>query len=91
MFSLLSELSTEQHPRNNQLAHNMIGEHFHTVSFLKNIMDQADIMTENTRRLQLASYGPSMALRWPPMVPGGTPMDLGWPSKDTRWPHLDLG
>lgn len=48
MFSLLSELSTEQHRRNNQLAHNMIGEHFHTVSFLKNIMDQADIMTENT-------------------------------------------
>ena len=48
MFSLLSELSTEQHPRNNQLAHNMIGEHVHTVSFLKNIMDQADIMTENT-------------------------------------------
>ena len=48
MFSLLSELSTEQHPRNNQLAHNMIGEHVHTVSFLKNIMDQADMMTENT-------------------------------------------
>ena len=26
----------------------MIGEHVHTVSFLKNIMDQADMMTENT-------------------------------------------
>ena len=48
MFSLLSKLSTEQHRRNNQLAHNMIGEHVHTVSFLKNIMDQADMMTENT-------------------------------------------
>ena len=44
----------------------MIGEHVHTVSFLKNIMDQADVMTENTAMSRV-----DQVVGWVgPVVPG---------------------